>query len=354
VTRRERAALAALFVVGVLGLVFLLLRGDEPRPARSAGAGGSEAEPGPVPFDGRYLIVREDGVWSLGEDGAKGESAERRDLPSPESMRAVTFVAYGDSRSDPEVHSSVAEAFMRHAPAFVLHTGDLVTDGNRYEDWGPEFFRPLAGAIDAVPFAIVRGNHESLPPHFETFFLPPGAKTYYAFRWGPVLVVAAGFGREQTTAGFDEWLDETLARAWDAPWKVFTRHMPLVSALGRRTCDVRALRRWAPVFERRGVDLVLTGHDHFYARSAPLCETEGGRGVVYVTTAGGGAPLYEGGEHPWIESYRRAHHHCVVSADASRLELRAVDLYGAVLDRLVLDKSAPPTGEPWRNHLAGE
>ena len=45
-------------------------------------------------------------------------------------------------------------------PAFILHLGDLVTDGKRYEQWGTEFFSPLANVIDEVPILPAIGNHE--------------------------------------------------------------------------------------------------------------------------------------------------------------------------------------------------
>ena len=47
----------------------------------------------------------------------------------------VRFIAYGDTRTNPKTHAAVAANFKRHAPEFILHTGDLVTDGRRYDQW---------------------------------------------------------------------------------------------------------------------------------------------------------------------------------------------------------------------------
>lgn len=72
----------------------------------------------------------------------------------PEKAERVTFIAYGDSRSHPDRHRAVAEHFNKHSPAFVLHTGDCVANGAAYDQWGPQFFEPLADVIDHVPVLI--------------------------------------------------------------------------------------------------------------------------------------------------------------------------------------------------------
>jgi len=247
------------------------------------------------------------------------------------------------------MHASLARRFLSHEPDFVLNTGDLVSEGNAYCRWEPEFFSPLEGVIDRVPFALVRGNHEALSPHYETFFMPPDAKPFYSFRWGPVLVAAVGLSTTPMGSTVDEWLDATLAEATDVPWKVFTRHIPLASVRDEGGFDGDALRRWGPLFERHGVDIVFTGHDHFYARSIPLSAQDGGRGIVHIITAGGGAPLYDGRKHAWVDACHKTHHFCVVTASRTRLEVKAIDDDGDIIDTLSLDQGRPPVGKSWES-----
>jgi len=59
----------------------------------------------------------------------------------------VTFIAYGDSRANPKTHAAIAANFKRHSPDFILHAGDMVADGRRYDLWGREFLRSV-GAGD--------------------------------------------------------------------------------------------------------------------------------------------------------------------------------------------------------------
>jgi 3',5'-cyclic AMP phosphodiesterase CpdA len=80
------------------------------------------------------------------------------------------------------------------------------------------------------------------------------------------------------------WLSRTLRRS-KARWKIAAFHHPAFTC-GRYRSDAEVVRRWLPVFERYGVRLVLSGHDHNYQRFAPR------RRVRYVVGGGGNPHLY--------------------------------------------------------------
>jgi len=61
--------------------------------------------------------------------------------PALETDR-FSFCVYGDSRSAPDPHRFVIRSMRMRTPAFILHVGDVVTRGSKYEDWAPEFFEP--------------------------------------------------------------------------------------------------------------------------------------------------------------------------------------------------------------------
>src|SRR5437762_3375894 len=49
----------------------------------------------------------------------------------PAGAEPYTFTVYGDTRTRHDVHRRVIDALVKHGtPDFVLHTGDLVADGN--------------------------------------------------------------------------------------------------------------------------------------------------------------------------------------------------------------------------------
>ena len=75
------------------------------------------------------------------------------------------FIAYGDNRSQPLVHSTVVERMRKFAPDFVVQTGDLVANGLNRNAVG----RVLAGCQTACArSAFVSGARESRVPGHRT------------------------------------------------------------------------------------------------------------------------------------------------------------------------------------------
>ena len=78
----------------------------------------------------------------------------------PVGPRRITFIVYGDSRTNADRHRKVIQAIQREKDIdFVLHTGDLVTDGTDASEWVPQFFQPAGGLMRRVPFYTELGNH---------------------------------------------------------------------------------------------------------------------------------------------------------------------------------------------------
>lgn len=80
------------------------------------------------------------------------------------------------------------------------------------------------------------------------------------------------------------WLGRALA-ASTALWKVAVFHHPPFTC-GSYRAHALIVRRWVPLFERHGVQLALSGHDHNYQRFVPR------RGVAYVVHGGGVGSYY--------------------------------------------------------------
>ncbi len=80
------------------------------------------------------------------------------------------------------------------------------------------------------------------------------------------------------------WLERALASS-NALWKVAVFHHPAFTCGSYRSHSA-VVRRWVPLFERYGVRLALSGHDHNYQRFVPR------RGVTYVVHGGGAGAFY--------------------------------------------------------------
>ena len=100
-------------------------------------------------------------------------------------------------------------------------------------------------------------------------------------------------------------------------------------AAGYQGSDHAARDAFAPIFERYGVQLVLSGHDHDYQRGKPI------NGVVYVVS-GGGATTRRTGEADFTEVSFSWHHFLDIGVFPDHLEVRAVNQDERVADEFEL------------------
>lgn len=237
------------------------------------------------------------------------------------------FVSFGDN-SYGDIHERmIAYQAFKARPDFVMNTGD-----NAYEDGlGNEYTRyffPVynsdiaeirigAPLLRSFPFYTVLGNHDYNASDdkgpFCDFDKDPDSLGYFQCLHLPLNGVAAPThpipirGKEvplgifQKAAGdryprmanysFDyadahflcldsntyvdpndkklqEWIAADLAGT-DAVWKFVTYHHPAFNA-GQNHFRAQHMRVLTPIFEKYGVAVVLSGHEHVYQRSRPL------------------------------------------------------------------------------------
>jgi 3',5'-cyclic AMP phosphodiesterase CpdA len=252
--------------------------------------------------------------------------------PTTTSFR---FAAYGDTRSQADVHAQVVKAIIAAAPRFVLHTGDLVADGTKESDWQTGFFGPAEPLMANTVMFPVLGNHErNSPLYYQYFEVPEGGgdhrERWYSFTYGDAKFIGI-----DTEADFSPgspqyvWLADELQRS-TSQWLFVFQHVPAYSS-GAHGGSKAVQDVLVPLYERYGVDVVFCGHDHLYERSVK-------RGVQYVVTGGGGAPLYRPNTSPNPYQARAAfrYHFCTVDIDGDTATLSAVDTKGEVFDRVTL------------------
>ena len=272
----------------------------------------------------------------------------------PEPFR---FVAYGDSRSNPDNHAPVVNAILREKPKprFVLHTGDLVSRGKNFWVWEPEFFEPLATLMAKIPLWPCLGNHEGNSAYYFDFFsLPavadgptdhqerPAPERWYSFDYAGCHFITLDTGVDVDPESPQyKWLLQDLKNS-QARWKFVLFHHPAFSSGhhgARGESRMKAVaQHLVPLFERYDVAATFAGHDHDYEKSFK-------DGVYYITTGGGGAGLYskrlteEGEEpNPYSQLFKSIHHFVTVDVERDRLFLRAVDKEGNVFDEIEIRK----------------
>ena len=221
---------------------------------------------------------------------AQGQAAARTAPTStlPKAKDSVKFLVIGDTgtgdRYQNEVAQRIAEAHKTFPFEFAIMLGD-----NLYGSEGPsaylsKFERPYKPLLDAgVDFYASLGNHDEPAQRFYKPFNMDG-KRFYKFSKGGVdfFVLDSTYMTPQQIT----WLKTELERS-DAKWKIPYFHHPIYSSGERHGAEVDLQVLIEPLFLQNGVDVVFSGHEHFYERIKPQ------KGIVYITQ-GGGAKLRRG------------------------------------------------------------
>jgi uncharacterized protein (TIGR03382 family) len=297
--------------------------------------------------------------------GAQTASKRFRTAPVP-GTRRVHFAAVGDFGTGGNDEKDMAKEMLASRPELFLALGDNAYSSGTESEIQNNLFAPLANVLAEVPFFPVAGNHEYVTnqaqPYLDNLYLPTspsGGERYYSFDWGHVHFVgldsncAIGLSSADrcTLAAQKAWVEKDLA-ASTAPWKVVYFHHPIWSS-GEHGSQLLMRREFGPLFEKYGVDLVLTGHDHNYERSKPMIGNDvapsGKQGIPYLVVGGGGASLraFATARPSWsVMRDATAHGFLDVTVDEGTLTAKLVTTDGGVLDSFSLTKTLPPLPPP--------
>lgn len=208
------------------------------------------------------------------------------------------------------IHNLMAAALAKNPNIdLTLLAGDVVEDTNMYQHWQGLDSR-MKDMFSVMRFASASGNHDVIRDYGDPFnwsFSGPDNGTKetlganYSFIIGNALVAVIDTETPSSYAAQKEWLT-TLMAASDRTFKIVLMHRSVYPAFNT---DLH-VRDWYETFDEAGVDLVLSGHDHIYARTA-MAENEQvavGEGPVYVIGGSAGNKFYAATnleERPWID-----------------------------------------------------
>lgn len=277
--------------------------------------------------------------------GGQTDTANFKIAPVSDTA-TVRILAYGDSRSNPEVHERIVTRALEYNPDIAFHTGDLVVDGKILSLWEPEFFAPAAELLQQIPFYPVLGNHERESGYYYEYFPLHQKKHYWSADYGMVHIIGLNTGVATDSESEQyKWLEADLKAQVDQKWIIVTLHHPLFHCHPTRPVyDFRY--HWQPLFEKYGVNLVLSGHDHYYLRNHPIGHSGSGlTAVTHITTAGGGAPLYKIEPQPFMAVSQSIHHFLMLEVSEAKIEGEAVDLNGNTIDKFTISINGELTDE---------
>ena len=242
------------------------------------------------------------------------------------------FVAMGDFGDGSEAEYAVARricAFRKDYPFnLVVTTGDNVyPDGSRGY-FGPNFFAPEACLLNAgVRFRSSLGNHDIGADNGASELAEPafgfkhGRRNYVVRTHGVRIVVA------DSNVLRRDWLRRATRTQSGDRWKIVVFHHPVYSTgYHGSTYDFWPFAQ--RLFQRRGVDLVLNGHDHQYMVTKKL------HGIRYVVTGGGGAGLYGCATRKWwLDVCKTEYHVLVIRTTPNVIRVTVKSPSGRVIDR---------------------
>lgn len=220
---------------------------------------------------------------------------------APGSPASFSFVYIGDTQAKPERVGKMLKAIEKRHPeaSFYMIGGDLVNIGDSRNRWD-DLLANAGGVFSRKSVAPAMGNHDFGDQNFgaaiyNAYFKPSnrrdsqaGAVPNYSFRYGDAFFIVIN---SLDVSAQTEWLERELRYAAESghAFKAAMFHRPVYNPRKGRT-NSTAKKQWVPLFDKYGVDLVLTGHDHSYMRSKPLragkAVADGEFGTVYVVATG--------------------------------------------------------------------
>lgn len=207
---------------------------------------------------------------------------------------------------------------------FTYLAGDF-TDSPRRESQWEMLFAGGGGVYDGAGqaffgshlIAAAQGNHDNrtFAGHITTPSAGAAGETVYAFDWSNVTFIVLNLSNADAREAQAEFLRARVAEARAADrWVVVGFHQSLYPGAAHVVDDImiEARKFWSPLLDELGVDVVLQGHDHVYARG--FVTGTGKNAAPAVVRNGyhtGAAPLYltggESGATKWYaakKSYR--------------------------------------------------
>jgi predicted MPP superfamily phosphohydrolase len=248
------------------------------------------------------------------------------EISKPEPSLDIAF--YGDSRSNPEVHRQVVAQIIKTKPDMVFHLGDFVDDSNSETEW--QLVKSIVTPLqEQSKFYSIPGNHELESEIYYRYFSKDAQVKWSSVDQGGAHIVLLNSNLPLNKSSEQyRWLENDLMAAGDNSFKVVILHHALLS-VGNHAFEALDFRSdLLELFGQQKVDLVVSGHEHNYERFLY-------GNTIYVTTGGGGAPLYDrAADNPNLQKFVKEYHYCQLSLSRSKVWLSAYNEKGEVIDSI--------------------
>ena len=222
---------------------------------------------------------------------------------------------WGTEKSDSNARTNILASVAERRPDAFFVLGDIVETGSTVSQWNAAL-TDLEAILPKVPLRLVMGNHDALfggQMLYKKAFFPKefssdsGSPYYYSIETqaATLVVLNLPWGTENFDRKQRAWLEEVLRTADPLkPILVFSHSFFYASGYDDPDLDkpwydhYQNIPALTPLFERYGVDLVVSGHNHYME----FLERNGVRYAVVGAMGGKSdpAPAYVSPASKWI------------------------------------------------------
>ena len=270
-----------------------------------------------------------------GSEAARGSCRGHR----PIDQSKFRFAAFGDTRTNHQVHRALIETVAKEDIDFYLHTGDVVERGGKPEQW-TTFFQIERELMAKAPIVPAIGNHDlGNRGYYERYFFLDkwsNGRSYFVTDWANLRIISLDVTiicerRCQQYRDVERALAEGAAQN---KLMVMFLHNPPYSS-GAHGSNITLREVVGALAKRYGVELVITGHDHNYERTKAI------DGTTFIVSGSAGAPIRPVLPSDFTAEARTEPHYVLVDVDAGHLALRAINLRGEVFDDALIPDNPP-------------
>ncbi len=178
--------------------------------------------------------------------------------------------------------------------SFALCAGDQVNVAINKKEYNA-FLYPQS--LRSIPLATAVGNHDFYSPMYTLAFNNPNvssedflstAENGYYFMYGNALFIVIN-SNNYVVEDHRAVIASAVNAYPDAKWRVVMMHVSPYF-FGMKEDDQTTVDLYYPIFDEFDIDMVLSGHEHLYSRTAPMtgdCLDEDGVTYLAVSTASG-------------------------------------------------------------------
>lgn len=267
------------------------------------------------------------------------------------NQSAINFTVVGDNQGHVKPWERIAQLMFEECPQFVIHVGDMVSYGKNKDDWTDEFFKQAQDLMRHIPMYTAIGNHEMNDEKYYKYFDLPYDDAFYTIKKGDLRIIFVDTNKDLLTGSARyKRLEKTLTNCKER-WKIIVHHHPVFTSdiASYRSSLMATADKGDPnliqlknLYEKYGVDLVLSGHVHGYERTFPITNNhiDSEKGVVYIISAGGGGSCNQPSSYKeWFTAKtQKRQHYLNIQIEGDKMTVEAIDTSRIIFDKWELKK----------------